>query len=127
MKGALNGEVDQQEELGFVRTNRIWNVDCLVLAERWPSWSFALQALRVASLSTVVVSATTKALRELEGTSIGSTLMDVKGWSEGIKDRVTSSSLVFVQGSEAFAAQMEGLLEGLTLGGLFITTPYSAS
>ena len=34
---------------------------------------------------------------------------------------------MFVQGSEGFAGQMEKLLDGSAIGGLFMTTPYSAS
>ena len=101
-------------------------MDCLVLAEQWSSWSFALQALWVERLSTVVVSASAEAKRKLQGMSVASSMREVKGKLESVKDRVTPSTLVFIQGLEAFAVQMEGLLDGLVVGGLFTAIPYSA-
>ena len=85
-------------------------MDCIVLNERGLSWSFALQALRVERLSTVMVSASAEARMELQGTNVASSMREVEGKLESVKDRVTPSTLVFIKGFCSSNARFVGWL-----------------
>ena len=82
----------RQEERGSVRVNVMWSVKCLVLSDRWPSWSCALQALQVENLRTVVVNASDEAMKELQGTSVAASMMKFDGNLERVKDSLTPST-----------------------------------
>lgn len=52
-----------------------WNAQCVVVAEHWPSWSFALHALGVQKLETVLPVAGSQAIKEVMETSVGGTMI----------------------------------------------------
>ena len=97
-----------QEERGEVLTNVIWNTRCVVVAEAWPSWSFALQALSAQSILTVIPKTDVDVVKELKATSIGGTLVQCP--DEGVAGLLTPGSLLLVQGSRKFVEEQRAAM-----------------
>ena len=43
-----------QEEKGIMVKRPVWEASCVVIAEHWPSWTFALHSIGVRELKTVL-------------------------------------------------------------------------
>ena len=80
--------------------------NCCVVAEGWPSWSFALHALGVRNVTTVLPTVTQQVLKEVKETVMGSLLMEYGEWESSLDLQLESHDVVLVQGSDYFVSEM---------------------
>lgn len=106
-----------QVEIGTVEKLK-WGGSCLVLAEEWPSWTFALDALGCKEIKTHVKWRQPRAREEFAATVLGSTKIDAVELTKLSKSE--EKFHVFIQGSEAF---IEKQLELVTLMGCLSCCP----
>ena len=76
----------------------------MVIAEGWPSWTFALQALAARTIITLIPKSDEALRRELMATSVGPTMVDHPE-GRGFKDLLTPDTIVLVQGSRGFITE----------------------
>ena len=89
-----------QEETGqFVK--RALPDHALVIAQGWPSWTFALEGLGFCSLSTIASFDSAASEAEFQATEMGSTLVSKEELSPWL-ERYDDKGIVFVQGEQAF-------------------------
>ncbi len=86
-------------EMGILSLNKKHLGKGLVLAQGWPSWSYALEGLGFRSVFTYVEGLSLSASAEVEATSIGKTLVKKDQLSSLLEDE---EMYVFVQGSREF-------------------------
>ena len=93
---------------------QLWDAQesCVVLAEGWPSWTFALDALGCREIMTLASFSSALEREEFKATRVGPTRVVLKDlrlrWSElGLKPHV------LVQGSAAFSDSMRKLIDEL--------------
>ena len=82
-----------------------------MVAEEWPSWSFALNALGVTEITTVLPSASQRVVQEVKETVVGSSLMEFDAWKAGMNGQPLLYDVVFIQGSDYFVSEMRGKLD----------------
>jgi hypothetical protein len=75
--------------------------DALVISQGWPSWTFALDGLGFASISTIASFRSLSSRDEFKHTSLGSTLISHETWSDWV-NRHKDTGVVFVQGDRTF-------------------------
>ena len=105
------GAVGYQEEKGTVP---LWPEEAraVVLAEDWPSWSFALDGLGCKNILTYVQFRGPKAREEFKVTALGKTRV---GWDLLRRDwrNRKDSPCVFVQGGKVFRERMRAMTKEL--------------
>ena len=84
-----------------------WRGCGVVLAESWPSWSFALNALNSKELVTYCTFSSGKGRKEFQATTLGTTLVKSLDKVRQFCGKSVLSPLVFIQGSAAFCQEME--------------------
>ena len=96
-----------------------------MVAEHWPSWSFALESLGVKALETVLPIAALQTVKEVRETSVGGSLVGNAEavLKEAAVDGRWKHSLIFVQGSEYFVSNVKELLSDSNDAGLFGIVP----
>ncbi len=103
------------ESQGQVETGTLerlnWASTCFVVAEGWPSWSFALQALGVAELRTYVASDDRFKI-DLLATSLSSSMHEYSQFEHDICSEEAAPHL-FVQGSATFVELVRNKLGDL--------------
>lgn len=100
----------------------VWEASCVVIAEHWPSWTFALHSIGVRELQTVLPVASERTVKEVLETCIGSTLQRHKGKEliEGAShDRRWRRKLIFIQGSDYFVSNIRSQLQESNEAGMF--------
>ena len=100
-----------QEETGRIKVGSRWNARCCVIAEGWPSWSFALHAFGARNVTTLLPSATKQAVLEIKETAVGSSLMEFEEWKSELESQSNFCDVVFIQGSDYFVSEMRGKVE----------------
>ena len=90
-----------QEVVGVVHT-RAWSFPVLVLAEVWPSFSYAAQALGCLDITTWCHFESAKAKVEFTSTSLGKTLSEGSLAFLAMRFASQSSVTVLIQGSASF-------------------------
>ena len=104
-----------------MRRMQEWDRRCLVVAEFWPSWAFALQSLGVRKLETWMPVAADGVLKELRETHVGGTMRD--GDEHALKNDARKGRwngwFCFVQGSTSFVSTVMGLLQSGTEATMF--------
>ena len=96
-----------QEERGRLRRGQQWRVRCCVVASDWPSWSFALDALGVSNVVTVMPTATAKVIEELRATAVGQSIVNYSEWAKAKGELMKEYDLVLVQGSDYFVDEVQ--------------------
>ena len=96
-----------QEERGFLKADRRWKVRCCVIADDWPSWSFALYALGVKNIDTVMPTASPGVIAEVKATAVGQSVVDYGIWKGAKEELMKSYDLVLVQGSDYFVNEVQ--------------------
>ncbi|GFH49897.1 hypothetical protein CTEN210_06373 [Chaetoceros tenuissimus] len=86
-------------EMGILSLNKKHLGRGLVLAQGWPSWSYALQGLGFSSIFTYVEGLSLSAMAEVQATCIGKTIVKNDQLSSLLEDE---EMCVFVQGSREF-------------------------
>ena len=112
-----------------MRKNSGWAISCVVIAEHWPSWSFALQSLGVQKLETVLPVAAAGTVKEVMETTVGGTVLRK---AEGVLEAAAADgrwkhSLLFIQGSDYFVSNVRSLLKDSNEAGLFGIVPDGVS
>ena len=105
--GSLHQEEGFQEERGFFRSGQQWETHCCVIASDWPSWLLALYGLGMEEITTVMPTASTEVLEEVQETVIGCSLVDYQEWFWTKADRVKDYDLVLIQGSDYFVSEVQ--------------------
>ena len=82
-----------------------------MVSEEWPSWSFALHALGVTGITTVLPSASQRVVREIKETVVGNSLMEFNDWMVSLNSQVMVHDVVFVQGSDYFVNEIRSKLD----------------
>ena len=121
---SIDHSVGFQEENEQVKLSA-WKASCVVIAEHWPSWSFALHSLGVQDLETVLSVASAGMVKEVMETALGSTLI---GKSKDVLEQAAvdgrwRKKLIFIQGSEFFITNVKGLLKDSNEAGTFGIVP----
>jgi hypothetical protein len=75
--------------------------DALVISQGWPSWTFALDGLGFASISTIASFRSLSSREEFRHTSLGSTLTHHDNWTAWVNDHL-DTGVIFVQGDRQF-------------------------
>jgi hypothetical protein len=75
--------------------------NALVISQGWPSWSFALDGLGFASISTLANFRSLSSRDEFRHTTLGSTLLHHDNWNDWLT-RHSDNGIIFVQGDRAF-------------------------
>lgn len=75
--------------------------DALVISQGWPSWTFALDGLGFASISTIASFRSLSSREEFKHTSLGSTLIPHDSWTDWVNSHL-DTGVVFVQGNREF-------------------------
>ena len=77
-----------------------------VIAEDWPSWSFALEAIGVKSIKTMMPYASNRIVQEVKETRLGGSLVDVKDGLPTVETVMGDREVVLLQGSDVFVEAM---------------------
>ena len=115
LEGSPGMETDDtigyQEGRGWVHK---WCEDegCVVFAEGWPSWAFALDALGCKDIQTLARFKTPQEREEFRATSLGTSRVSMTQLKKRWKEREVCPH-VFIQGSEEFSGQSRALCEDL--------------
>ena len=96
---------------------------CLVIAEHWPSWGFALKTVGVKDLKTILGTSSARIKAEIKSTHIGDSLTTwdalKKSWTvEGVK-----WSKLFIQGSTSFVEDVVKTMEWIPVVSVSAITP----
>ena len=124
-----NHGIGFQEEIGRARKSIGWKMDCVVIAEHWPSWSFVLQSMMVQRLDTLLPVAAGRTVREIMETTVGGTVVRnaASVLDAAALDRRWKHSVVFIQGSEFFVSDIRMRLKDSNEAGLFGIMPDEGS
>ena len=96
---------------------------CVVIAEHWPSWSFALKTVGVKDLKTILGTSSARIKAEIKSTHIGDSLTTwdalKKSWTvEGVK-----WPKLFIQGSTSFVEDVMKTMEWIPVVSVSAITP----
>ena len=118
----MDSEVGFQEEKGRMARRPVWEASCVVIAEHWPSWTFALHSIGVRELKTVLPVASDRTVKEVLETYVGNTVY----WGSGKElleevalDGSWKGKLIFIQGSEYFVTSIRNQLKESNEAGMF--------
>ena len=89
-----------QEETGNFRKRELPD-HAMVIAQGWPSWTFALEGLGFRSVSTIASFGSQASQEEFQATEMGSTLVDKAELSPWLEANDVKG-IIFVQGEQAF-------------------------
>ena len=99
-------DLNEDNDLGFQVTKGLFlpeEIDshALVLSQGWPSWSFALEGLGFASISTMASFPSITSRDEFRATTIGASLLDRSKLVQWIKNH-ESKGILFIQGNQDY-------------------------
>ena len=108
-KEVCEGGKERQKSAGFQEENGVFikhelKEHAMVISQGWPSWSFALEGLGFASVSTIASFESESSKTEFQATAMGDTLVakeELDHWLERIR-LPSVGGIVFVQGEQAF-------------------------
>ena len=89
-----------QEEIGFFKKGEL-DYHALVLAQGWPSWSFALDGLGFQSICTLASFESVTSREEFMSTDLGDTLISNSGLNPWL-EKHNENGVLFVQGEREF-------------------------
>ena len=95
---------------------------CVVIAEHWPSWTFALHSVGIQDVTTVLPVVSECALKELLETFVGGSIYRGNGselLEEAARDGRWKSKVILIQGSEYFVATIRNQLKASNEAGMF--------
>ena len=96
---------------------------CVVFAEHWPSWSFALKTVGIGDLKTVLGCGHAKVKNELRASGIGDSLITWEVLKKSWLDSPAYRPKVFIQGSTTFVEDVRARLDLGLVGSLSAITP----
>ena len=99
---------------------------CIVMAEHWPSWSFALTTVGVKNLKTIVGSNSALTRQELKATCVGDSLTSWVKLRQEWENFGAKGPRVFIQGSSQFVEDMLKMIDGRVTKSVSAMTPKSS-
>ena len=99
---------------------------CIVFAEHWPSWSFALTTVGVKNLKTIVGSNSALTRQELKATCVGDSLTSWVKLRQEWENFGAKGPRVFIQGSSQFVEDMLKMIDGRVTKSVSAMTPKSS-
>ena len=77
-----------------------------VIAEEWPSWSFAVDASGAKAVKTVMPTASNRVVQEVKETKLGGSIVSVKSGSSAVESVMDDREVILIQGSDVFVEAM---------------------
>ena len=77
-----------------------------VIAEDWPSWLFALDAVGIKLFQTVMPHASNQVVKEAKETRLGGSLVELTDGLSSLESVMSDREVVLIQGTEVFVDSM---------------------